>query len=199
MIAMQSGDGGNTAPVAGPVAESGFIPNGQLSPLHTPTEGHLNMESTALPAESGMTWSVRQSFLAYIAASGGSTSAGDGATVDGAGTASWPLADSANFRPADMEGRLRFAGRVRYTAHMGLLEVDIVRPELDLAGGMAILSSQGQRLATFQVHPVDGPGGYVLLVGQRGRLDASALGVFGNAYTVETELDPLVVALAPHL
>lgn len=148
-----------------------------------------------LPAPSGMTWSVKQSFLTYLVSSGGVVLSDGGATVDDTGAGSWPVDDTSTFDIDMLEGRLAFTGRVRYSAHAGLLEVDITEPELVIADGMAELSSQGQRLGRFQVQREQGPAGYTVLVGHNGRLDPTALDLFGGVYDADTELDPLVVAI----
>jgi hypothetical protein len=129
-------------------------------------------------------WSVKESFVGYVRASGGVVrpEPGDGGEFV--------------FRRTSDDTRLAFEGEATFEAHHGMLQVRLTDPELELTGTTGSLSVRdhadpdaGGRLTIARVQVVEmGPpvrlGVSVTTMGSR---------LFGDVYPPGEALDPIVL------
>lgn len=161
-----------------------------------------------VPVASGLTWSIKKSFITYIAGSGTIT-ASDGATFDNASSAfTFSLAAGQTLDSANLS-TVNFTGSAHLLAHGGVLDITITNPSItktDDGWVLSALSASRQRGASeptsFGVIPLVSLEGFAVTddgkfaqvtftraVALKGMTD-----VF--SYAVGTELDAPVVAFS---
>ena len=156
---------------------------------------------------SGLSWGVKRTFRRYIQGDpSGSVWPTGGAEFDErAFMATWPLVDH---RDGPSDGfTLFFQGRIRFTAHFGMLDLALTDPTLELAPSRGT----GPRTAAIRVSGVAEP---ILKlrpervertdlrevwVASEANLTPSGSALFGGSYPPGQPMDPLIfVIAAPH-
>lgn len=96
-------------------------------------------------AAARLVWGVKQSFRAYVQASGGTVAVNGGAALTEAGEIAFPAApEAATLRFGDApSGRAAFSGSVRFAAHGGMLDVRLADPAVEIGEAGAMLSVEG--------------------------------------------------------
>ena len=160
------------------------------------------MSETTEPV--GLSWTVRTSFLQYIAsmpdgrgvlARGAVETAGHGITFPPA---------SAHFDETSGDGAIRFGGEVTFSGHFGMLNMRIADPWIDTADGSGTLfvaarSGDEEGFAAFAAFAFDyaSTDAACLWRARDVRLLAHGSTLFGDVYPEGEPLDPFVVALDP--
>ena len=150
----------------------------------------------------GLSWTLRTSFLQYIAsmpdgrgvlARGAVETAGHGITFPPA---------SAHFDRTSGDGTIRFGGEVTFSGHFGMLNMRIADPWIDTADGSGTLfvaarsgDEEGSApFATFAFDYATTDATY-LWRARDVRLLAHGSALFGDVYPEGEQLDPFVAAL----
>jgi hypothetical protein len=161
--------------------------------------------STARPA--ALIWGVKESFRAYVTASGGTVDVTEPAQLDPAGFR-FPLAESSvgdvfwaeGKLPA--RGELRYTGEVRFQAHGGMLVVVIIDPSVVFEPGEATLTvvdtdylpdrSKRLKMALLDTEAIRiEPGSTGIEAPAALTEEGSRL--LGDVYPAQTALDPLII------
>ena len=141
-------------------------------------------------------WGVKQSFRNYVAMSGGTTEAGEGAeqAADGAfvfpAAAGEGLALDAGGAPS---GRAAFDGEVRFEAHGGMLSVRVTGLEVEIGpqGGALSVDDHGRRTVVAKLDlsaaQKDEDGGLTIPAA----LAMDGIQWLGDHYPMLTPLDPV--------
>jgi hypothetical protein len=149
----------------------------------------------------GLSWPVKSSFARYVAASpGGGIALGPGAAV----VPGWDLVFSpadVRFDPATGDGELGFRGSVRFTGHIGALDVTVRDPLVRLTAGTGTLEIGGGddrlMLATVSCTYSVEDDGFSVWESLAVTLTASGIALLGDVYDPGTPLDPFCARLAP--
>jgi hypothetical protein len=152
-----------------------------------------------------LSWGLKQSFRAYVEASGGAIETGEGAVraADGAfNFAAAPgegLALGADGKP---EGVGRFVGEVRCEAHGGMLKVFLADPSIEIgpAGAIVAVFDTSARDRRVELAVLDLSAATLADDGEMvipAKLARDGWQVLGDHYPPSTPLDPVRLRLAP--
>lgn len=156
--------------------------------------------TTTIQSTGALHWAIRDSLLHYITViSRGTSELGGGAELTESGAFSFPL------RSAELIGEewhLQFDGSVRFTAHQGFLDINIVDPEIVLGPDGGVLATRTPDtelvpatipLARTQAASPERVADQLVWTGIATELMAAGVGLFGDVYTAGTELSPLEI------
>jgi hypothetical protein len=151
-------------------------------------------------ADTGMAWAVKDSFLRYVTASGGSIAVLDPAGMTAGSQFYFPLLDDSGFDPTRRTGAIRFTGSVIFTAHVGMLRIALKDPVLDISERAVLLADvdEGRELPIAEVRlpePSD-TGGIVMWRDARAFLLPESVALFGGTYRQGEELAPITVRVS---
>jgi hypothetical protein len=140
------------------------------------------LTATADPGH--LAWGVRRSFVDYVQRVGGTVSFG--------GAAFWH--DGAFRFPAERGHSDRFSGEVLFSAHGGLLSVEIADPWLEENRGVLVLTvADFARAHRLPIAELERGGGWA---GPHStRITEAGSILLGGTYPVGTELDPVTLLL----
>lgn len=157
-----------------------------------------------MPVQPGLTWNVKDSFVAYVEALDDGTAQALSPASRQEGGFHFPWGEAVPLKdPGSFSGALQFLGAVRFGGHWGALDVELRDPRIELAGGSGTLLVRergglgaGRMLpfAGLEAGPgVEGADGSLLL-----ELTAALTGhgrlLLGGQYAVGQPLSPLQVA-----
>lgn len=150
---------------------------------------------------SRLVWGVKQSFRAYVQATGGTIAAGDGAQASETGEIAFPAQPGGTLASgADgvLTGRAAFLGSVRFEAHGGMLSVRLADPAVEIGPDGAVLtvadlSAGARRLAIASLDAAGAARGEAGEVALPARVTMDGSFVLGDHYPPGTELDPVRV------
>lgn len=136
-----------------------------------------------------LVWGVKQSFRNYVEGSGGSIAMEDGAGRADDGTFAFEAtADSdLTLDGGALSGTGRFAGRLKFEAHGGLLRVTLTDPWIEAADGGFVLSiaeTATRRTAIAKLGPLE-DGALPAVTTLDGMM------IIGDHYPPGTVLDPV--------
>lgn len=151
------------------------------------------------PSRSGVSWSVRESLLQYVARAGGVIEVTPPASAHDAGF-SWPAVGLIH-DPATGSACLRLDGAVRLSAHDGLLEVPLNALALHIDDGIGRLVSDADPskpvvIVHGSVREVTAAEGVTAWVIDEPVLHADVVDWFGGQYPAGAPFAPLIVATA---
>lgn len=161
-------------------------------------------EGQAVRAES-LGWGVKASFRSYVEMGGGEITPADETRREADGSFVFAPAGDATLsldaedRPA---GEARFAGAVKFFAHGGMLNITIMDPALEIAGGKAVLTVVDtyhlpDRSRRLEIANLDLAGavreGDELVIPTL--LTIPGMQLLGDAYMPNTPLDPVRLKL----
>jgi len=158
----------------------------------------------------GLVWPIKASFVAYVLGmDDGELAASDGATVSAGNIFVFepaPVSAAANatananaFDASTRQGTLQFRGDVRFSAHFGMLSVQIADPSIEFGAESAVLTaaSDGQRipLATLALPEASTHDSQLSWHGVVPRLSKAGSSLFNGVYPPGEELDPLDITV----
>lgn len=154
--------------------------------------------TTTTQTTGALHWAIRDSLLHYITViSRGTSELSGGVELTDTGAFSFPLR-SADL--IDQEWHLRFEGSVRFTAHQGFLDINIVNPEVVLGPDGGVLATRTPDsdevtipLARTHASTPARVEDQLVWTGIATELMAAGVGLFGDVYTAGTELSPLEI------
>lgn len=156
----------------------------------------MTSEPTAVRADFGMAWAVKDSFVNYVRAmSDGRILMGYGAAVTSTREFYFPFAGLDRIDERCL--MLRFSGEVRFVAHHGLMSVLLRNPRIEINDDTAFLTiEQGRtwvRLAEFQLPTAHLEDGVAMWAGLDVALSATGVETFGDTYSAGETLAPLTI------
>jgi hypothetical protein len=158
-------------------------------------------------ASAGLLWPIKASFVAYVLGmDDGELEAGNGATVSASHVFAFEPAPTSGsstggttFDASTRQGTLRFRGEVRFTAHFGLLSVQISDPFIEFGTESVVLSAatDGQRilLATLTLPEAATHDSHLSWRGVVPRLSSAGSSLFNGVYPPGQELDLLDITV----
>lgn len=156
-------------------------------------------------ATDGLVWGIRESFVGYVLGSKGSIAVtGEVGALGDAGPFHFPVADVSGFDAATGRGIVAFTGSVRFTAHFGMLVVELGDPVLEFGDEVVLTVRDGagarRRLAVGEgVAPTTAEVLGVPVLGWDSIptvLDPESAGLFNDVYPAGSEMDELHVRIA---
>ena len=147
----------------------------------------------------GLYWGVRDSFVQYVLGNpDGGMHGDDGLETDGEGMFRFPVLTADH---AGSTWRMSFAGDLRFTAHLGMLNVGLIRPVVELGVGVGTLSIEGPdgtRVTILELdaaEPVTIDDEWLVFPPIATRLTEHGVAVFGDVYPAGTSFDDVRIAL----
>jgi hypothetical protein len=157
-------------------------------------------------ANTGMAWSIKASFLSYLSQTGDAhSSISDGAAFTSSGEYYFPLHSQDDFDAETLTGRVKFQGKLQFTAHMGMLNVVIGNPVVVFEKGSAQLfidrtdyagaRSRQQPLVLIDAGEPVADGDALMWRYAPTSLAPEALDLFGGVYRTGEAFDPITLRI----
>lgn len=152
--------------------------------------------STLEPADFGLAWEVKESFVSYIQGSrDGRIEVSDGAAVTSGGQFYFPIKGISG---TDSGHRIVCGGKVRFNAHHGLLSIVLQSPRLLLEENSAELAVSDQKGGWLHLVHLDLPqpaqdGPALMWTSTQAALAASGVELFGDTYPTGETMAPVTL------
>lgn len=160
-----------------------------------------------MDASAGLVWPIKASFVAYVLGmDDGELAASAGATVSTSRVFAFEADTESNsatgadaFDARTRRGTLHFRGDVRFTAHFGMLSVQIFDPSIEFGAETVVLTvvTDGQRipLATLTLPEASTNDSQLSWRGVVPRLSPAGSNLFNGVYPPGQELDLLDIVV----
>lgn len=150
------------------------------------------------PADTGLAWGIRRTFVSYVRAAGGAVAVVPPAGLTATGEFYFPF-DTAKAQSEESQPRLQFSGQIGFLAHGGFLRVELSNPRVTLGAECTLTAetSTGTRVnivAVILPEPT-GDGTVTMWLDAGTRLHADAVELFGGSYEAGEEFAPLTIRI----